>query len=207
MTRPANISRTGIFAVVMIGAIVATLCDANHVLTGTISYGRDTVAGQPWWVVFEFAFSFLVMCTGYLVLADVLGSAVATAESRSPGSPRAFFEALLAFVLVYLTSGFGSDSPLPLSALFYSTFVLRWLLTYERTWLLVLAALMAIGGVLGEAAIATAGLAAYRHTDFLHVPAWLGGLYLHGAFALRESMRCFVYRGTAASVARAGAAS
>ena len=193
-TATATIDRTGVVAVVAIGAIVATLCDASHVLTGTISYGPGARIGQPWWVLPEFALSFFAMSTGYVVVSAGLSSIVATTQSRTPGSARAFVVALLAFVLVYLGSGLASQQPALLSWVFYLAFLLRLAMSYERAWLLILALLMASGGMLGEGLVASAGLAAYRHADVFHVPLWLGGLYMHGAFALRESMRCLAYR-------------
>ena len=63
----------------------------------------------------------------------------------------------------------------------------------DRAWLLLIAAAMAVGGMLAEGAMSALGLVAYRHVDVFNVPLWLGGLYLHGAFALREGMRFFVY--------------
>jgi len=44
-----------------------------------------------------------------------------------------------------------------------------------------------------EGVFAAAGLMDYRYFDVFHVPFWLGGLYVHGAFALREGLRFFVY--------------
>ncbi|HYC53941.1 MAG TPA: hypothetical protein VEL28_03285 [Candidatus Binatia bacterium] len=188
-----RIHRPGILHVTLVGAAVAWSCDAMHVHTGTISYPQPWLLGQAWWVAPGFAATFLTMAIVYLLLAQRVSAFVATTESRRPGTSGDFAETLAAFAFSYLLSGFGSREPALLSAIFLGSFLLRWWLTYERAWLLLLASLMAVGGMLGEGLLGWAGLAAYAHADVFHVPLWLGGLYLHGAFALRQSMRFFVY--------------
>lgn len=96
--------------------------------------------------------------------------------------------------MVYLASGFGNDYPALLTLIFYGTFVLRWAASYDRAWLLLLAVSMGIGGMFAEGLMSHFGQVAYRHMDVCYVPFWLGGLYMHGAFALREAMRFFVSR-------------
>ncbi|HXC49749.1 MAG TPA: hypothetical protein VN634_02585 [Candidatus Limnocylindrales bacterium] len=184
---------TGIAVVVLIGATVATLCDANHVRTGTISYRDPWLFGQAWWVFPEFILTFLAMVAGYILLASRVSRAMPTQRSQSAGSVRPFVESLVLFACLYLISGFASREPVFLCWIFYATFLARWIVSYERAWLLLLALLMGIGGMVGEGLVGATGLAAYRHTDVFHAPLWLAGLYMHGALALRESMRCFVY--------------
>jgi hypothetical protein len=70
----------------------------------------------------------------------------------------------------------------------------RWLFSYDRLWLFILAVLMAVGGMIAEGLLSAAGMVTYHYVDVFYVPFWLGGLYLHGAFALREGMRFFVYK-------------
>lgn len=189
----APFSRLLLLAV--IAAVIATLCDANHVHTQTLSYPQPFLFGQAWFVFPGFVLAFLLMGTVYAALVTRLPATLPVQQSTAPGDARAFTEAVLAFVLVYLLSGFGNAEPVLLSVIFYGTFALRWLATYERGWLLLLAVLMAIGGMFAEGALSAAGGVAYRHVDIFHVPWWLGGLYMHGAFALREGMRFIVLRG------------
>ena len=190
----AGIATAGSFQVALVGAAVTTVCDANHVRTETLSYTEPFLFGQAWWVFPNFFVAFLVMSLSYLALSSSLSRVVETRESRSAGSLAPFVQTLSIFALVYLLSGFAHERPVLLTVAFYGAFLARWALTYERAWLLLLAALMAAGGMLAEGVIGAAGLATYRHSDVFHVPFWLGGLYLHGAFALRETMRVFVYR-------------
>ena len=184
----------GYLVLSLIGAAVCTVCDLNHVRTGTLRYTEPLLLGQAWWVAPNFALVFLVMGLAYALLAERLSSALGTGRSRSPGRASSFVEATTTFAFVYLVSGFANESPELLTLLFSATFLVRLAVTYERAWLFLLAVLLAAGGMGGEGALGAAGLVAYRHTDVFHVPWWLGGLYLHGAFSLREGMRFLVYR-------------
>lgn len=177
-----------------LSAVVATLCDANHVATGTLRYPHPALFDQAWWVLPGFFVAFLGMGTAYVVGAPRMPAGIATQESRAAGTAGALVEALTTFVLVYLSSGFGNDSPALLSLVFYGLFGLRWAFTYERGWLLAVALALAIGGMTTEGALGALGLVAYRHVDIFHVPFWLGGVYMHGAFALREGVRALVIR-------------
>lgn len=110
------------------------------------------------------------------------------------GDLRAFIETLTLFALVYILSGFGNHDPLALCLVFYISFLIRWLFTYDRAFMLVLALLMAVGGMVGEGLLTKMDSVHYRAPEIFGVPWWLGGLYMHGAFALREGYRRFVVR-------------
>jgi hypothetical protein len=192
LTRNKNF--TGIILFALMGALVATICDGVHVYTQTLSYADPFLFGQAWWVLPGFILTFLLMEFAYLLLIKHLPASIPTQKSISPGNPRDFTEAVIIFALIYLLSGFGNLEPIILSVIFYGTFVIRWLSSYDKLWLLILSGLMAIGGMFVEGAISTVGWMTYHYTDFFHVPLWLGGLYLHGAFALREGMRIFFFK-------------
>ncbi len=183
----------GIFLLALLGATLATVCDGVHVYTKTLSYPDPFVFGQAAWVFPGFVLAFLFMEFTCLLVVEHLPAAVSRQKSTSPGNARELVETVIIFALVYLLSGFGNFEPVFLSVIFYGTFVVRWLFSYDRLWLFILAILMAAGGMLTEGVLAAAGLVAYRYADIFHVPLWLGGLYVHGAFALREGLRLFVY--------------
>lgn len=193
-----NLNVSGFLQLALLGAIAATLCDANHVYTGTLSYPAPFLAGQAWWVFLGFFLVFLVMGTTGAWLAARCRSVLRVAESESAGSLRAMVESLVLFVMVYLASGFGNESPRLLALIFYGTFLLRLVATYERGWAMLLALLLGVGGMLAEGLLSLAGQVAYRHVDVFGVPFWLGALYMHGALALRESLRFLVYRSVSA---------
>ncbi len=177
----------------LLGAVIATVCDGIHVYTGTLSYPNPFVCGQAAWVYPGFVMVFLLMESLYYLVIHRLPSFFDVTMSVSGGTFRDVVETTIAFALVYLMSGLGNHEPVLLSVIFYGTFVLRLLFTYERLALLLLAAAMAVGGMFGEEFLSALGLVTYRYTDVFYVPYWLGGLYVHGAFALREGMRFFVY--------------
>jgi hypothetical protein len=182
----------GLFILALLGALVATACDAVHVYTNTLSYPKPFLFGQAWWVFPGFVLAFLFMGLAYLFTFEHLPAGIRQISS-SGGTLRDLIETITTFALVYLLSGFGNAEPVLLSIFFYGTFAARWLCSYDRLWLLILSVLMAVGGMFAEGAISAAGQVAYRHVDVFHVPWWLGGLYMHGAFALREGMRYLVY--------------
>ena len=188
-----NTKWSGIFLFALLGAALTTFCDGVHVHTQTLSYPDPFLFGQAWWVYPGFVLAFLFMGSCYVFFINRLPAVIPVQKSISQGNARDFSETIMIFALIYLLSGFGNFDPVFLSVIFYGTFAARWLFSYDRLWLLLIAVLMAIGGMFGEGVLAAAGLVTYRHVDVFHVPFWLGGLYMHGAFALREGIRYFAY--------------
>ena len=178
----------------LLAASVATFCDAIHVVTGTLSYPQPLWFGQAAWVFPLFFLAFVSMAVAYIALAKTLAGPLGLELSSSPGSYRQMVEAILTFAFCYLLSGFGNESPQFLGWVFYAGFMLRLLFTYERVFLLLLALLLAGGGMLVEGGLGALSMVAYREPEIFHVPWWLGGLYAHGAFALREGVRALVLR-------------
>ena len=189
-----TLNKNGFFWLALLGAIIATLCDANHVYTQTLSYPSPFFVGQAWWVFPGFFLVFAFMGIVYVTLVRVVQNVMLTTVSQAAGNLPAMVETLVTFALVYLISGFGNESPNLLSLIFFGTFFLRLAVTYERGWALLLAILLGIGGMVGEGLISLFGQVSYRHVDVFGVPYWLGGLYMHVALALRESVRYFIYR-------------
>lgn len=180
--------------IAVLSAIVATLCDAIHVFTHTLAYPQPLWLGQAFWVLPGFFITFLAMSLIYAALADRLGGVLACEQSASGRvSPVPFVECMTLFALTYVLSGFGNFEPFLLGVIFYSTFVIRFCVSYERGFLLLLAVLLGIGGMFGEGVLIQFGLVEYRHAEIFGVPYWLGGLYMHGAFALREAVRLFLF--------------
>lgn len=190
----SNLKNSGFVYLALVGALVATVCDANHVYTQTLSYPAPVFAGQAWWVFPGFFLAFIVMGVTSVWLASLCQPVMSVAASQSTGDVHAMVESFVAFVMVYLLSGFGNESPYLLALIFYGTFLLRLAATYERSWALLLALMLGAGGMVAEGLLSLSGQVAYRHVDVFGVPYWLGALYMHGALALRESLRLFVYR-------------
>lgn len=189
-----TLKKSGFIYLALLGALVATLCDANHVYTQTLSYPAPMFAGQAGWVFPMFFLVFLVMGVTSVWLVKRCQPVMSVVVSQTNGSAHAMVETLLAFVLVYLLSGFGNESPYLLALIFYGTFFIRLVVTYDRSWALVLALMLGIGGMLGEGLLSILGEVTYSHVDVFGVPYWLGALYMHGALALRECVRFFIYK-------------
>lgn len=178
----------------LLGAVVATLCDVNHVLTGTLSYPEPFFMGQAIFVFPGFFVAFTVMMLSYHYIAPLFPKAFTKEISYSSGNTAAFIESLLFFMAIYLMSGFGNTYPALLSGIFYGFFVLRWAFSYEKSFLLLFAIVLGFNGMFVEGLMTKFDLVHYSNPEVFGVPYWLGGVYMHGAIALREGMRLFVYR-------------
>lgn len=178
----------------LLGAVVATICDANHVFTGTLSYPEPFALGQGWFVFPGFFFAFTVMALNYEYTTKLFPKSAISELSRRAGDWAPFVESLLFFMMIYLLSGFGNYHPTLLSVIFFSTFFFRLAFTYEKAFIFLFAILLGIGGMFVEGAMTKFDLVHYREPEIFGVPYWLGGVYMHGALALRDGMRVFVYR-------------
>ena len=186
------IRRAGIFKLALLGAAVATFCDLIHVQTGTLSYASPNVFAQAWWCFPGFAVAFFCMIIVVRGLDHFLPIKVERSCSTTPGSSQNFVESMLLFFFIYVLSGFAGGFPIFLSWVFYLAWCLRLVFTPDRAFMAILGLILALGGTVGESLLSAAGFVTYMRPDFLLVPAWLPGLYLHGAFALRDGYRLYV---------------
>ncbi len=192
MPKPAN-SYIAMLPLALMAAALATFCDAIHAHTGTLVYPDPWLFKQAVWVFPLFFLTFITMAAGYFWITKLLPGTIPHERSTVPGTFDACIEAMISFGLVYLLSGFGNREPMLLSFIFYGAFFLRLAFTYEKLFLFGLALVLAVSGMLAEGALAEFELVHYRRPEIVNVPFWLGALYMHGAFALREAMRFFVY--------------
>lgn len=194
MTTTTKSNTLGIIYLALLGALIATLCDKVHVLTNTLYYPSPDYWDQPWWSFPGFFVAFVVMGFSYLLLIKTLPSSIDRSHSNGNGNFSTMVNSLLLFAFVYLMSGFGNEYPLLLNGIFYGTFLLRLALSTDRGFMLILSILMGIGGAAAEGTMSAFDLVYYTQPDIYYVPAWLSALYLHGAFALRDGMKFFVFR-------------
>ncbi|MCP4437574.1 MAG: hypothetical protein GY810_01360 [Aureispira sp.] len=187
-------NKIGIVYIALIGALIATLCDKNHVETGTLYYPNPFWDGQPWWNYPAFFVAFVLMSFAYHELTQRLPSTIDRTFSTSTGDTKDFTESLIIFALVYILSGFGNESPIFLNVLFYGLFLLRLTITPDKVFILIISIMLGIGGAFIEGFMSNMDLVYYTKPVIYYVPLWLAGLYLHGAFALRDGMRLFVYK-------------
>ena len=108
---PQNINTSGIFILALLAAVVATLCDANHVFTQTLSYPTPLFFNQAWWIFPGFFLAFLSMAINYLFVSNLLFKKITVHQSSSKGSIKDLTHDLLIFIWAYLLSGFGNFHP------------------------------------------------------------------------------------------------
>ena len=171
---------------------IATLCDVNHVYTGALSYTYPQFMGQAWWVFFNFWQAFFMMICVYYILTGSLAKKKWITLSVSKDVMAPFIDAILFFIVAYLLTGFAQNSPLLLSGILYGTYLVRLASSYEKLFILGFGLAMAMGGIFVEGSLSALGQMQYAHPAIYNVPLWLGGLYLHGSFALRSGARAFL---------------
>lgn len=167
--------------------------DAVHVHTQTLSYPRPFLFGQAAFVFPGFFGAFATMAFVYATLATRLPPSIPRAFSTSPAGSSELIESLTSFALAYILSGYGNREPLHLALILYATAALRLAVAPDRAFMAIIALLLAVAGTLTEGAMTAFGLVRYREPEIFGVPFWLGALYMHGAFSLREAMRFFIY--------------
>ncbi|AYV55081.1 DUF2878 family protein [Leptospira kmetyi] len=153
------------------GGIGLALCDQIHVQFSVLRYFHSGVFGQAWWVAPQFILATFLM---------YFGASFFKKESEE-FEIRDFTLSLGWFVAAYLASGIFSGTPIVLALIYLGTWSFRIVFSQERKPLAIFSVLLAVCGTGAEALISNAGFFVYNQPDFLSVPIWLPGLYLHGA--------------------------
>ncbi|WP_165783205.1 DUF2878 family protein [Leptospira barantonii] len=153
------------------GGIGLALCDQIHVQFDVLRYFHSGVFGQAWWVAPQFILATFFMYFG----ASVFRKEIEAFEIRD------FTLSLVWFVAAYFASGLFAGTPITLAVIYLATWLFRIVFSQERKSLAIFSVLLAICGTSAEALISNAGFFVYNRPDFLLVPIWLPGLYLHGA--------------------------
>jgi hypothetical protein len=158
-----------------LGALVATSGDRLHVVYGVLFYPRSPLLEQPWWV-----FPLFLGATGAM-LAGVDAVRRRLSGEALPTSPGEALLATAAFFVAYAFTAVASELP----SFVLVVLVLAWLLRVRGMprWVVVYALGVAACGVAFEALLSCIGAFAYVSPDWLGVPRWLPGLYLHAALA------------------------
>jgi hypothetical protein len=164
------------------GGVGLALCDQIHVQADVLHYDTGGFFGQAWWVPLQF---------GLASLAIVAGAAP---FARRRAEPRAsdFVTGIAWFAAAYAASGIFDAHPYALAVAFVVGWSARVALARERSVLVAYSVLLAAAGTGAEAILSAAGTFDYTAPDFIGVPIWLPGLYLHGAplaLALARALR------------------
>ncbi|MDR7085845.1 hypothetical protein J2X11_000684 [Aeromicrobium panaciterrae] len=171
-----------------VSAIFLTLCDQLfHVRTDTLVYHWDPqVLGQTIIVPLTF-----LLATVSMLDTSLRVNGVAPRSTSSNG----VMASLAIVTSVYLISGFVDQKYSVAYALaLLATWAIRVVRRGEPAIVLGSAILIAVGGVLGEAALSAVGEFSYLQPDVIGVPWWLFPLYLHGALAARDVASTVVLR-------------
>jgi hypothetical protein len=103
------------------------------------------------------------------------------ARGRDRPRPAAFATGVMWFAGAYAASGILDSHPYALATALVATWALRVALARQPASLVAYSLLLAAAGTGAEALLSAAGTFSYANPDFLGVPIWLPGLYLHGA--------------------------
>jgi hypothetical protein len=166
----------GALLAIALGALLCTLGDHLHVVYGVLGYPHPVLFQQAWWVFPLFAGGVAAMLAGCETVRERLAGA------RVPTS---LGEAALAsawFFVAYAFTAVAADFPTCVLVVLVVTWALR--VRGLPRWVVVFSLVAAAGGVTFEASLSRAGGFAYLDPDWLGVPRWLPGLYLHAALAV-----------------------
>jgi hypothetical protein len=177
-------------AIAIAGAIVCTVCDHLHVVTGVLVYPHPVFFQQAWWVPALFAGASVVIVANAGLVRRLRGAA----PLPSP-SPRQLIADALAFVTAYAFTAYGHGLPNLVLAVLVGFWAARALTS--PPWLALYSLLVAVGGSAFEGTWSALGFFHYLDPDVYHVPRWLPGIYLHVAF-LTAALERLTHGGEAA---------
>jgi hypothetical protein len=173
-----------LFVLFVFGAVVITLFDGFHTLSGTTAYAGPYHASRlTWWTPLVFGLSTTIGGPVYAGIYRALGGN----KAAPPWSVLA--SAFWCFGAFYFFSGFfhGSNMTKLVVLAFAGIALFVWL---DRTWQGAVCALvlMTIGPVT-EILLVRAGTFVHLQPDFLGIPMWLPALYLCSAPVIGHGSR------------------
>jgi hypothetical protein len=159
----------------LVGALVATVGDHLHVVYGVLFYPRPVLFQQAWWVFPLFVGACLAMLSGSESVRGLLSGA------RVPPSLPDAALATGAFFIAYAFTAVAAELPNLVLVVLGGT----WLVRVRRLprWVVLFGLLAAACGVGFESALSALEEFKYVNPDFLGVPRWLAGIYLHASIA------------------------
>ncbi len=157
-----------------VGMTICIVCDHLHATYGVLSYPFPVLWAQPWWVPLLFFTASLSSLSGAGVVRRALGGESVDA------SPRQLAGSTIAFVTAYLFTAFAHSQPNVVLAVLVGWWLAR-VVSGAATWLVAFSLVTGILGTCFEATLSSVGGFYYHHPDFMGVPRWLPGIYLHAA--------------------------
>ncbi len=145
-----------------------------------LAYPSPIFWSQAWWVPLLFAGATITV---------VRGAALFGRPGEGPPAARVLASDLLSFCLAYALTSFTHDVPNVTLAMLVLWWIAR-VLRGESRSVILYSLTLALLGTLFEVMLSSTGAFYYQHPDFLGVPRWLPGIYLHAApLALRIARR------------------
>ena len=111
--------------------------------------------------------------------ASPMRSLFGSGSDRAPSLSELAGDAI-GFVVAYAYTAFGHLQPSLVARVLGGFWVAR-VLRERPSWMVPYSLAVAAGGTLFEAGLSSTGAFRYHHPDFLGVPIWLPGIYLHCA--------------------------
>jgi len=170
-----NFDKLRFAVVVLLGAAVAFLGDHLHVAYKVLYYPHPALFRQAVWVYPLFLVAVASMLFAGERFRERLGG-----QAFAPSLSEAIY-ATAAFFVAYAFTAVGAELPTVVLAVL----VLTWSTRVRRMpkWIVPFSLATAVAGVVCESLLSRAGGFYYVDPDFLGVPRWLPGLYLHAALA------------------------
>lgn len=170
-------------------ALLLTVGDYLHMITGTLSYPESEDFrfpwGQPLWVPLLFGTAGIVIVNGRAVLFQW---GLLKNSNQSP-NPVQVVAPLLLTLVSYGISGYLPHPPGGMADLILLSIAMGTFLLFDRSRTgFIMGALTALGGCVAEASISRAGGFAY-HPELQNlrwIPSWLPWLYFTGGVAANQ---------------------
>ncbi|HEX8793569.1 MAG TPA: hypothetical protein VF765_21650 [Polyangiaceae bacterium] len=182
MTDERSLGPRAWLAVAAAGAVICTVCDHLHVVTGVLAYPHVAFWGEAWWVPLLFGAASVVIVANAGVLRRMF-----SAPPLPIPSARRVLAGGVAFVTAYAFTAFGHELPNVVAAVLAGFWLARAL--QAPAWLIAYSIATAVGGSAFEATWSALGFFRYLVPDFAGIPRWLPGIYLHVAFLTADLER------------------
>jgi hypothetical protein len=156
------------------GSTLCTALDHLHATYGVLYYPVPVVWAQAWWVPLLFFSATLATLNGAGAAKRLFDGESLDATSRQIAGSG------IAFTSAYAFTSFGHAQPNVVLVVLVAWWVAR-VVAHAPLWLIAFSLINAVLGTCFEAALSSTGAFYYQHPDFMGVPRWLPGIYLHAA--------------------------
>ena len=163
-----------------VGALLCTVGDHLHAVSGILDYAHVFAWDQAWWVPLLFACATLSCVSGAAPFLT-RGAPMRTPDIRQISADGIGFLAAYAY-----TSFAPAERPNVTLLVLATAFLVRVMAERRAPMLVVYCLFLSAAGAVFEGTLSLTGAFAYRHPDFYGVPRWLPGIYLHAGLIAGE---------------------